>query len=1016
MRIKSKLKACAMAVTLAVMPLFSHSAGLGRLNVLSGLGQPLRAEIDLVAVQAAEIDSLKATLASPDDFRQAQIDYPTTSLGLRFSLEKRSNGQYYVSIISANSLNEPFLDFLVELKWDGGRVLREYTALLDPVGYSAGKQADVPVARPAQPAARAPVVDKPAAAPVVQPKPLPSREPVEKPAPKSEQPKPEPVKGESTYEVKAGDTLAGIAQRNARKGVSLEQMLVGLYRANPEAFDRKNMNRLLKGKILKIPGQEALLETPRAAAAEEVKVQADDWRSYRGKVADSALERPAKGDGNASSGKIKPKVEDKGAGAQTPSPGTLTISKGDDSKSLKEKILAREAEVAANKKALDEERSRVAELEKNNKKLQELIDLKSKALADAQSKASAKPDAKTPDAKPADAKAKELAAKEAAAKEAAAKEAAATAAKEAAAKDAAAKEAASKEAAAKDAAAKEAAAKEAAAKEAAAKEAAAKAAAPADAKPAEAAKPPVVEAPKPPADAPKKKPKVVEPPPPPPEESLLDDPMVLYGGGGLAALLLGAGAFMFMRRRKRSGFEDSIITGSDLKSNTVVGNTGGGVISTGVTENSFLTDFSREGLGTIDTDEVDPIAEAEVYMAYGRDAQAEEILKDALTRDSSRQEVRLKLLEIYSGRKNVAAFESVAKDLHNATQGQGLFWAQAADMGRILDPGNSLYSVAAPADMAGGDKTLVTSAGMAAGMVDTTRLSAPVFDAPTPSSTAAPIDLDFQLDAPETSASAAAIDESVDFDLGDSTQVSNFSAEPPKLDMETDAVPTTELDMDAGLDFPMSDFNLDAPAVKAMDFEAPPSEPASDMLSLDIPLGEPGMFGEPEPAKPAALADTPDHDMMDLSLDSNDFAMPDLNPPAHSTPEVAPALAMGDISGDMGEFEAPDLDNDSSLNFDFDLGQDGGKPAKADAAASAEPSFDLGDMNLDLDTPAEINMGGSDLDFDAELDDPVTTKIDLARAYIDMGDKEGAREILQEAISEGTPEQQATAESLLVKL
>ena len=114
---------------------------------------------------------------------------------------------------------------------------------------------------------------------------------------------------------------------------------------------------------------------------------------------------------------------------------------------------------------------------------------------------------------------------------------------------------------------------------------------------------------------------------PKPEPSFLDD---LFGGtpnwvigGGALAVLGGIAALIAARRRKTVKFEDSIIGGTDIKTNTVFGSTGGGVVNTG--ENSLASDFSREGLGNIDTDEVDPIAEAEVYLAYGRDAQAEEI-------------------------------------------------------------------------------------------------------------------------------------------------------------------------------------------------------------------------------------------------------------------------------------------------------------------------------------------------------------------------------------------------------
>ncbi len=152
--------------------------------------------------------------------------------------------------------------------------------------------------------------------------------------------------------------------------------------------------------------------------------------------------------------------------------------------------------------------------------------------------------------------------------------------------------------------------------------------------------------------------------------------------GGIAALFAA-------RRRKSTNFEDSIIAGTDIKTNTVFGSTGGGVVNTG--DNSLASDFSREGLGNIDTDEVDPIAEAEVYLAYGRDAQAEEILKDALKKDPQRQEIYLKLLEIHSQHNKPSAFETVASELFAVSHGQGDVWHKAVTLGRQLDPSNPMF-------------------------------------------------------------------------------------------------------------------------------------------------------------------------------------------------------------------------------------------------------------------------------------------------------------------------------------
>lgn len=917
MRINSKLKATVMAVAMAAMPLVAHSAGLGRLNILSGLGQPLRAEIDLVAVQAAEVESLKASLAPAAAFREAQIDYPPVSLGLRFNLDKRANGQYFIAINSAQAVNEPFLDFLVELKWDGGRVLREYTALLDPVGYNPSSNAAPVASRPSsatQPSAvataPAPAASKPAAQAKAEPVKAPEASPAKKPEAK-------PATGEQTYTVKSGDTLAGVAHMNMVEGVSLEQMLVGLYRANQNAF-AGNMNRLKQGQVLNIPNKDALTSVDRAAAVQEIKVQAEDWRNYRSKVADSAT--ASSGETKSGSGKITAKVEDKVKTPEPSSKDTLKLSKGDDGK-LKERVQSLEEEAAARKKALAESNQRVSDLEKTNKKLEDLLALKSKQGAELQKQADAAAKAPT---------------KVAEAPKPEPKAEAKSEPKPAPAPAAEAKSETKPET---------------------------KVEAPAAAAPAQTE----VKAPPAPAEQPKPKPKKPAPvvmQEEPPEESLLENPLVL--GVGALALLAAGGAFFMTRRRKKGNFEDSVITGSDLKSNTMVGNTGGAVISTGVTENSFLTDFSRAGLGTIDTDEVDPIAEAEVYMAYGRDTQAEEILKDALARDGARQEVRLKLLEIYSGRKNASAFEQTAQELYAGTQGQGPLWAQAAEMGRALDPQNTLYQQQAPVDTGALDKTMVMAAGTLGELGDTARFDSPLLE---PEEQAAAADLDFQLDSAAPAQAAPASD--LDFDLGfDSAPEAAPAAAADEIAPLAEAQAAQEMDFDLG------DFNLDLPAADAPNAEAPAAQD-DGILSLDIPLDLPS---EPTPAPAAASP---------LDLGSDDFKVPDLTLPATDT-----ALA---------ELDTPDLA--SGLDFNFD-----------DAPATADAPLDLDGVSLDLDIAPEAASGADVVDFGAELDDPVTTKIDLARAYIDMGDKEGAREILQEALTEGSPDQKSTAESLLAQL
>jgi Tfp pilus assembly protein FimV len=253
----------------------ASAAGLGKLAVLSDLGQPLRAEIDVVAVEKGELDSLNARLGSVEAYLQNNLPYPPPSLGLKLSLEKRASGQPYISATTAQPVNEPFVDVLVELTWNGGRILRAYTALLDPPAYAeeqlapAAPQAAAPEVRPAPEAAPEPEVETqlgsemqqkeampapaagaeaaPGAEPAAGTEPIPGTEPmpgtepvpgdavaavpapadqaVEQPAEKPlEQPAgqppaeagmprtPEPA-AEEEYTVKRGDTLSKIARK-----------------------------------------------------------------------------------------------------------------------------------------------------------------------------------------------------------------------------------------------------------------------------------------------------------------------------------------------------------------------------------------------------------------------------------------------------------------------------------------------------------------------------------------------------------------------------------------------------------------------------------------------------------------------------------------------------------------------------------------------------------------------------------------------------------------------------------
>lgn len=790
----------ALAVALLLAPLLAHTAGLGRLNVQSSLGQPLSAEIDLVAVRGDEASTLVARLASPEDYQRANLQYNAGVTGLKLSLEKRSNGQSYIRITGSRPVNEPFVDLLIELSWSGGKLLREYTVLLDPPGYGRQAAQPAPAAAVAAPQSR-PIV----AAPVA-------------PAPKVAAAPAASGSGAQEYgPIAKGETLGKIAASLKPQGVSLEQMLVGLYRSNPDAFIRKNMNLVKSGKILRIPDAQELAAITQGEAMKEYRAQVADWRAYSGRVADAAAQAP---EGAATArGKITAKVEDPAAaGARD----VVKLSKGEPGKGDKPLTgAARETAAAENKAAgkqeLAEAKDRIAQLEKTVKDGQKLAELKSPGMAAAQQKAeAAKGDAAkaVPDKSAEPVKPAEPAKAEAKPDTAAAGET-------------------KKDVAASD-------------------------------KPA--AKP---------------KPKFVAPPPPPPEPDLMDmamENLPLIGGGLLAVVLGGVGFAALRRRRAGARSDDEPVQVAP----TMMGAAAAAGEASGATDAAATTAEPA-------TDDVDPVAEAEVYIAYGRDGQAEEILKEAMSRDPAREDVQVKLAEVYATRKDVAAFATVAESMNGLTGGAGDNWMKVATLGYALDPANPLYE-------AGRDAAPVALAD----------------DSPTGT------DLDFDLG-------------------GDTAGTPDIALDADPAGQATELGGTQELAAaaDAGVVPAEPDFNLDA--------------------------------GGATPADVAPAAPSPEASSIDFS-----FELPPVDAPA----EPAPAPA------------APAAAADGGLDF----------------------KIDVGDLNINLDDPATTAAATEGKDghwYD------VQQKFDLAKAYQEMGDNDGAREILQEVLKEGDGDQKDQAQKLL---
>mgnify|MGYP001153649149 CR=1 FL=1 len=730
-----------VAAGLIAVPLMTHAAGLGKLSVTSALGQPLAAEIELLAADKAELDSLSASLASDQAFRDARVEFAPVLSSLRFAVEKKPNGKAVLKVTTTRPVNDPFIDMLIEVNWASGRLVREYTMLLDPPGVG-GTQAVAPAAvAPAQ----TPVA-KPVPAPVPQSQAMPAPAADKTPPPASAS-KPQPAAPDRVT-VKRGDTLVGIASQVRPGGVSLEQTLLGLYRENTEAFNG-NMNRLKAGTTLAVPPAEKVAAIPQKEAVRELKLQADDWRAYRQKLAGIASAAPeAKAEpGQASSGKITPQVEDRAKPAPEAQKDVLKLSKlapaaaagkADETRALQEKLRAQEEDATARDKALQESGQRVAVLEKQIQDMQKLVEMQEKAQSET-------PTATVP--------------------------------------------------------------------------------APAAAKPAPKPAAPAVAAP---AASPEPAANWYDP--------LLADPM--YWGGGLAALGLG-GVLWWMvasgNRRRKSGnstLEDSIMSGGDVRPNTVIGAASGGSVNTGDT--SFLTDFSQAGLGTIDTHDVDPIAEAEVYMAYGRDAQAEEILKEAIGKNPDRHEIRVKLLEIYAARRNLATFEAVAGELYAALGSKpSPLWDKACEMGRSIDPTNPLYGGIQSGAAAAA--TVAATAAVAGGAVAFPDEPAPEPEAAVQS--AAPADIEPE---PQPALEAVAADAPLEFESAG--HVLNFDTPPETAAMAETGYP--ELDAQ-GLDFELPELDLPATADEELKLDLGLEEDGGqdskfDFSGLDLDLGDAG--------------------------------------------------------------------------------------------------------------------------------------------------------------------------------
>ncbi|MDP3744609.1 MAG: FimV/HubP family polar landmark protein [Methylotenera sp.] len=991
---KSKVKKISLAVCMALMPLYGFAAGLGKLNVTSGLGEPLRAEVALISVTPEELSTLVATIASEEAYAVQGIIRLGIHSNIKVDLAKNADGSPVLRLHSNQPISDPYLDMLIQVDWASGRLLREYTILLDPPGYK-----DI-INNASVNTTLVPTVSLPSATQKISNGSVSddfnssALDGTQKSANQSKKLK--KINNQATQRPEAvgvnadvnqlittrGDTLNSLAKKMQVEGVSLDQMLVGLFEQNKEAFTNGNMNRLKVGQIIKAPPKESLTAIGAQEARQAVKVHSANWNDYRNSLAGAVAAKPTVEEAEqkqSASGKITT-AEDQAAPIKAGAQDVVKLSAGEkgsgkvskesgkdvDAKVSALQLSTLQEEAIAREKAFKESQQRISALEKQIEDMQKLLVLKNQTMTDLQKNA----------------------------------EETVTAVEE---------------------------------------------------KTADNQVKPVAEV--------KKAPPVVQAPVEVVSESsfyegLFNDVDMTLIGGAAGVTLLGAG-WMFLRNKRRKdldSFERGILTSGGLRANTVFGNTTG---SSSTSDTSFLTDFAQSADGNmIDTNDVDPIAEAEVYMAYGRDAQAEEILKDAILKEPKRYELHLKLLEMYAGRKDTAAFETIAGELYTTLGADDPTWAKVAELGVTVEPENPLYDIS----------NIVSANALVAEKLDHADL-AEVTDI----EVSAENGLDFSLDTEDQIASDELVNKSVADDANSAVMQSFVAAENVDQDQsfdlgsvdvtasgdiadgaeaDTDLVSAGEQGRDSISGISSTAVTTPADIVDSLEdtgkHGADLDSSADNLMDFDISDFN---VKENSPVEPVAV--TADEGASVFEFENTVDADPvvDLNLPAETNklnqetssdavelglefdfPEEATSVAAADLTPEV-ELE-PELPEPEVEEISFDLPlvddeelTDGPESIILDNEIDAN-AFDFSAISLDLgedDIKAEIAPTADELSVElaaptASENQDVDIKLDLVAAYIDMDDKEGARELLDEVIKEGGPQQVQRAEQLLAGL
>jgi pilus assembly protein FimV len=593
--------AIAAAILILVSPRL-FALGLGEIDMQSALNQSMQAAIDLTSAAGTDLADIKVSLASLQAHQRVGLTKTAVLASFRFSVEQDGAGGAVVRITSSELIREPYLEFLLELEWPKGRLLRQYTVLVDP-----------PVTMPATPVAPQAPVTRAAT-------PQPARQISPPPAVPSTAPtvvSVAPAAADEYGPIRRSDTLWSIADRlRPDSGVSVQQMMQALLRANPRAFINNNINQMKAGVTLKLPGREEILSMSAREALAESRRQYSEWKAANAAASvpepapaapAQAAPEPAVDEATEAAAATEAVPEPEAAAVPAESRLSLVAPEGDSVAGaaapgdeadaeiepgsiadINMQLALASEEAEAGRAQSRELESRVAELEQQIDTMKRLLELKDHALAQLQGSAANEQAAPAGEA--------DVSASESLAED--------------------------------------------------------------------------------------EGPRGIM-------GRLMDNPL-LAGAGVLVAILLGGFLWAANRQKNQAGMFDEDLplgkrldqeAGRDAQKHSP---------SIDVNEQSWAGDEEQP----VNAGEQDALSAADVYLAYGRIQQAEDVLQAALQDDPDNDACQLKLLEVYHTAGNVVAFERAASDYRDGVTADDSRWLKVAEMGRALAPHNDLFMVA----------------------------------------------------------------------------------------------------------------------------------------------------------------------------------------------------------------------------------------------------------------------------------------------------------------------------------